>query len=65
MPKSPFEGQRRPPCEPKIETAINGACWIQAGNAESPCGKAAFDWEGRCYVPSFNTLRQPTSGSEN
>lgn len=61
MPKSPLEGQRRPPCMPRIETAIQGACWVRVGTEKPPCGPNAFDHEGACYIPSFTTSRPSTS----
>jgi serine/threonine protein kinase len=63
MPKDPFPGQLRPPCDPKMERVINGACWVGPIGAEKPpCGPKAFDYEERCYMPSFNAPRLPTSG---
>ncbi|WP_224248761.1 serine/threonine protein kinase [Hyalangium gracile] len=62
MPPSPFNGQRKPPCEPRMETAIRGGCWILIGRMEAPCGAKAFEWEGLCYSPSFDAPKQPTSG---
>jgi hypothetical protein len=32
------------------------------GRMEAPCGEKAFEWEGQCYTPSYDILRQPTSG---
>lgn len=61
MPPVPFNNQRKPPCEPRMETAINGGCWISIGRMDPPCGAKAFEWEGQCYTPSFDILRQPTS----
>jgi serine/threonine protein kinase len=62
MPKQPFPGQRRPPCAPLLERAINGGCW--AGPIESrkpPCGGEGYDYDGGCYIPSLAMTRQPTS----
>jgi hypothetical protein len=30
-------------------------------DAKPPCGNNGYEWEGKCYFPSFNTDRQPTS----
>jgi hypothetical protein len=62
MPKTPFPGQRKPPC-PRGEKAINDGCWILVGDDESPCSPNHVDYEGRCYNPSYDmaTPRQPTS----
>jgi hypothetical protein len=62
MPQEPFKGQRKPPCVPMVETAIRGACWVEVGRMTPPCGERAFDYDGRCYIPSFNGPRHPTSG---
>jgi serine/threonine protein kinase len=61
MPKQPFPGQRKPPCEPRLETEIMGACWVRVGSETSPCGMKMFDWGGMCFTPSFTAPRQPTS----
>jgi serine/threonine protein kinase len=61
VPKEPFPGQRKPPCNPKVERVINGACWA-GGIEKPPCGPGAYDYEERCYMPSFNPPRLPTSG---
>jgi hypothetical protein len=62
MPSKPFPGQRRPPCEPRVEREIIGACWIgPLGNEKPPCGNKMFDYEDRCYLVSFDESRQPTS----
>jgi hypothetical protein len=62
MPKDGFPRQRKPPCTERGERAIKGACWFGPLEGEkSPCGSKLFDYDGRCYVPSFNSPRQPTS----
>ncbi|HVG61567.1 MAG TPA: hypothetical protein VNA24_23610, partial [Hyalangium sp.] len=62
MPSKPFPGQRRPPCAPRVEREIIGACWIGPFKGqEPPCGDRMFDYEGECFVASFNEARQPTS----
>jgi len=60
MPKKPFDGQRKPPCDPDTEIAVLGACWAVL-KKEAPCGPKAFDYEGRCLRASFDAPRQPTS----
>jgi hypothetical protein len=63
VPKTPYPGQRKPPCEPRGEKAINDGCWILVGDEESPCSPKHFDYEGRCYSPAYDvsTPRPPTS----
>jgi serine/threonine protein kinase len=63
MPKEPLDGQRKPPCTPRREEAINGACWVRIGDMQAPCGDD-YEWEGRCYMPSLTAPRQPTSDGE-
>lgn len=60
IPKKPFDGQRKPPCDPSTETAVLGACWSVL-KKEAPCGPQAFDYEGLCLRASFDAPRQPTS----
>jgi serine/threonine protein kinase len=60
MPKTPFPGQRKPPCA-RGERAINDGCWILVGDDESPCSPKHVDYEGRCYAPAYDMPRQPTS----
>ncbi len=63
MPKQPFPGQRKPPCDPHSQRVINGGCWFgPSGTLKPPCGKSAFEYEDGCYVPMFDAPRQPTSG---
>ncbi len=61
LPKQPFPSQRKPPCEPRLETEIMGACWVRVGSESAPCGTKMFDWDGKCFTPSFTAPRQPTS----
>jgi hypothetical protein len=60
LPEKPFPGQRQPPCSPRIETVLRGACWLCL-DMKPPCGNNAYESEGRCCIPSFNAPRQPTS----
>jgi hypothetical protein len=60
LPEKPFPGQRQPPCIPRIEAVIRGVCWVELG-ATPPCGNNAYEWEGKCYIPSISPPRQPTS----
>lgn len=63
MPKVPFVGQLRPPCNSTLQQAVNGGCWVgPIGTRKPPCGKDGFDYDGGCYLPVFEAPRQPTSG---
>ncbi|WP_224246105.1 serine/threonine protein kinase [Hyalangium gracile] len=62
MPNTPLPGQRKPPCEPRLQRVINGGCWVPIGTAKPPCGPTAVDYEGGCYMPVYDAPRQPTSG---
>lgn len=62
MPKQPFPGQKKPPCEPRTQRVINGACWVgPIRNAKPPCGNDYYDGEDGCYVPLIASPRQPTA----
>jgi hypothetical protein len=63
LPEKPFPGQRQPPCTPRVETVLRGACWVGVIDMKPPCGNNAFDWEGKCYIPALNPARQPTSNT--
>jgi hypothetical protein len=60
LPEKPLPDQRRPPCRERIETVLRGVCWMVL-DAKPPCGNDAYEWEGKCYFPSFISGRQPTS----
>ncbi|WP_224245275.1 serine/threonine protein kinase [Hyalangium gracile] len=60
MPKNPFPGQRRAPCE-KPEVEVNGGCWIILGNETPPCGPRSYEWRNGCYWPSFENPLPATS----
>jgi hypothetical protein len=60
MPKQPFPGQRKPPCE-RPEKVINGGCWVGVVDEKPPCGQRMFDFADRCYIPAYTIPRPPTS----
>ncbi|HYH99173.1 serine/threonine-protein kinase [Hyalangium sp.] len=62
MPKQPYPGQSKPPCD-RGQRAINGGCWWALATLTPPCGPKAFEYEDGCYVPFFDSPRQPTSGT--
>lgn len=59
MPKTPLPGQKKPPCNPRSEVVVIGACWSIL-RIDPPCG-AAYEREGQCYMPVFDTRPPPTS----
>ncbi len=60
MPKGPFKGQLRPPCE-RPEVAIRGGCWIELKASTEECRRYGYEWQEGCYLPSFPPPPQPTS----
>jgi predicted Ser/Thr protein kinase len=60
MPKTPFPGQRLPPCE-KPEVEIRGGCWVGLRDASPPCGPRSYEWNNGCYWPSMVPRRPDTS----
>jgi hypothetical protein len=59
LPKKPSPGQKRPPCNPTKQRAINGACWwVLAG--KPPC-EDGYEYEDGCYAPVLPNARVPTS----
>jgi serine/threonine protein kinase len=62
MPSKPFEWQKRPPCAPKTQRAINGGCWFgPVATQKPPCGAEAFDYDDGCYMPVATPPRQPNA----
>ncbi|WP_224245792.1 serine/threonine protein kinase [Hyalangium gracile] len=62
MPTTPFPGQKKPPCDPESQRAINGVCWVEVARKKPPCGPEAFDFEDACYLPLILSPPAPTSG---
>lgn len=59
MPKTPLPGQKRPPCAPRSEVVVLAACWSLL-RIDPPCDEA-YEREGRCYMPVFDSRPPPTS----
>jgi hypothetical protein len=56
FPRKPYKGQRRPPCNPRIEVEIMGACWVPH-KLKAPCPEELYEYKGECYTTSM--LPQP------
>jgi len=60
MPRTPLQGQKLEPCDPRIERAIHGACWmpLDVEPGTDACGDKAYLYKGRCYV-AVSPARKP------
>jgi hypothetical protein len=63
FPPKPYKGQRRPPCKPRVEVEIMGACWIPH-ELKAPCPEDLYEYQGKCYTTSMQTPRTPQSVGE-
>jgi hypothetical protein len=60
LPKEPFKGQKRPPCTRYTEAELVGACWAPH-ELKAPCPDTLFEYQGKCYLPSFSARPPPSS----
>ncbi|HYO58439.1 hypothetical protein [Archangium sp.] len=60
LPKEPFKGQKRPPCTRYTEVELVGACWAQHV-LMAPCPEDLFEYQGKCYMPTFSAKPPPSS----
>ncbi|MFY0529641.1 hypothetical protein ACN28I_42915 [Archangium gephyra] len=60
LPKEPFKGQKRPPCTRYTEVELVGACWAPH-ELRAPCPEDLFEYQGKCYLPSFSARPPPSS----
>jgi hypothetical protein len=60
LPKEPFKGQKRPPCTRYTEVELVGACWMPH-ELKAPCPEDLFEYQGKCYAPSFSARPPPSS----
>jgi hypothetical protein len=60
FPRKPYKGQRRPPCNPRVEVEIMGACWIPH-ELKAPCPEELYEYQGKCYTTSMQPPPTPQS----
>jgi hypothetical protein len=60
MPSTPFPGQKRPPCKPRVEVEINGGCWVPH-KEKAPCPEDLFEHRGECHTVSMQPPKMPQS----
>jgi hypothetical protein len=60
LPKEPLKGQKRPPCTRYVEVELVGACWAPH-ELKAPCPETLFEYQGKCYLPSFSARPPPSS----
>jgi hypothetical protein len=60
LPKAPFKGQKRPPCNRHVETELVGACWLPH-KLKAPCPDELYENQGECYSPAFSAKPPPSS----
>ncbi|HYO69720.1 MAG TPA: hypothetical protein VEU33_26955, partial [Archangium sp.] len=60
LPREPFKGQKRPPCNRRIEVELIGACW-GPHELKAPCPEELYEHQGKCYVPVFSARPPPQS----
>lgn len=60
LPREPFKGQKRPPCIRYTEVEIIGACWVPH-ELKAPCPESLYEYQGKCYIPSFSARPPPQS----
>jgi hypothetical protein len=60
FPSKPYKGQRRPPCAPRIEVEIMGACWVPH-KLTAPCPEELYEYKGECYTASMRSQSPPQS----
>jgi hypothetical protein len=60
-PRTPFEGQKRAPCDMPPEVEVGGGCWVEL-KQKPPCGRLAYENAGRCLMPVLAYKPPPVSG---
>jgi hypothetical protein len=60
FPRKPYKGQKRPPCTPRIEVEIMGACWVPH-ELKAPCPEELYEYQGKCYTTAMLSPPPPQS----
>ncbi|MFE8603671.1 hypothetical protein [Archangium violaceum] len=60
LPQKPYKGQRRPPCKPRIEVELIGACWVPH-KLKAPCPEDLYEYQGECFTASMASPPLPRS----
>jgi hypothetical protein len=60
LPREPFKGQKRPPCNRRSEVELVGGCWAPH-KLKAPCPEDLFEYQGECYIPAFSAKPPPQS----
>ena len=60
FPRKPYKGQKRPPCTPRIEVEIMGACWVPH-KLKAPCPEELYEHQGECYTTAMLPPSMPQS----
>jgi hypothetical protein len=60
FPRKPYKGQKRPPCTPRIEVEIMGACWVPH-ELKAPCPEELYEYQGKCYTTAMLAPPPPQS----
>jgi hypothetical protein len=62
LPVKPFKNQKLPPCDPELETELNGGCWV-ALDKRPPCPDktGVVESGGKCFMAVLAAPRVPAS----
>jgi hypothetical protein len=60
FPPKPYKGQRRPPCKPRVEVELMGACWVPH-KLTAPCPEDLYEHKGECFTASMASPPLPRS----
>jgi len=60
FPSKPYKGQKRPPCTPRSEVEIMGACWVPH-KLKAPCPEDLYEYKGECYTTAMLPPKEPQS----